>query len=119
MEIILLTVHIILALAIIAAVLLQPADASMGFGSNSPLSGVATGKSTLNFAAKLTAWLTAAFICTSLLLGIMATRANKAQSILDQATVTPSVAEKTIQNKVGKISDTPTAPKAPKVPVTP
>ena len=117
MEIILLTVHIILALAIIAAVLLQPADASMGFGSNSPLSGVATGKSTLNFATKLTAWLAAGFMCTSLLLGIIATRTNHAKSILDQATVAPAVAEKAADNKN---SDKKTqAPAAPKVPVTP
>lgn len=118
MEIILLTVHIILAVALIAAVLLQPADASMGFGSNSPLSGGVPGRVKLPLAAKVTAWLAVGFICTSLLLGILASRINHAKSILDQATTTAAVVDKT-DDKAVDTKATDKAPQAPVVPVTP
>jgi preprotein translocase subunit SecG len=118
MEIILLTVHIILAVALIAAVLLQPADASMGFGSNSPLSGGVPGRAKLPLAAKVTAWLAVGFICTSLLLGIWASRINHAKSILDQATIAADVVSK-IGDKAADAKANDKAPKAPAVPVTP
>lgn len=86
MEMVILVVHVIVALAIIGVILLQPPENSAmgGLGGANPMAGLA-GRGQGNILTRATAILVTIFIITSLTLAILAGRNEKAGSILDLA----------------------------------
>lgn len=115
MELVILVVHIILALALILVILLQPPENSSlgGLGGSNPMAGMG-GRGQGNILTHTTAIIAGCFIVTSLILAIMAGHKPVNASILDEATEsapamnTPKEAEKA-----------PVAPvAAPEVPVS-
>lgn len=96
MESVVLVIHLILALAIIAVVLIQPSEGGglggMGGGSGG-FGGLTTARGAANILTRLTAIFTVGFIITSLTLAIMAGNSSSKKSILDSVPV-----EETAQN---------------------
>ena len=76
MESILLTLHIIVALSLVIAVLLQRSEGGLG-GLGGGMSNVMSPQSGNNFFTKLTLYLATGFIATSLSLAIVSGNSNK------------------------------------------
>jgi preprotein translocase subunit SecG len=78
MQLVVLIIHLILALALIGVVLLQRSEGgALGIGGGSGgggMSGFLTGRATANLLTRATAVIAALFIGTSMLLAIMASR---------------------------------------------
>ncbi len=91
MENVVLTVHLLLALALIGVVLLQRSEGG-GLGMGGGGSGVTSGRSAATALGKLTWLLAIAFICTSLALTIIAARNASGTSVLDRITDAPAPA---------------------------
>jgi preprotein translocase subunit SecG len=83
MSTVLLIIHILIALALIAVVLLQRSEGgALGIGGGGS-GGFMTGRGAANLLTRVTAGLAAAFFATSLLLSLVATRTEGPRSILD------------------------------------
>lgn len=84
MTTILLTVHVIIALALIGLVLIQRSDSDgFGLGSGSG-ANILSGRGKANFLTRTTAILATLFMLNSLLLGVIAARTGQQRSILDR-----------------------------------
>ncbi|MEO3415453.1 preprotein translocase subunit SecG [Roseovarius sp. CAU 1744] len=94
MENVVLTVHLLLALALIGVVLLQRSEGG-GLGMGGGGGGVTSGRSAATALGKLTWLLAIAFICTSLALTIIAARNSSGSSVLDRITDAPAPAVET------------------------
>lgn len=82
MENVILTVHLILALCLIGIVLLQRSEGGgLGMGGGG---GVVSGRSAATALGKLTWVFAAAFICTSIVLTVIAARDTAGSSVIDQ-----------------------------------
>jgi len=92
MIILLLAIHILVAVALVGAVLLQKSEGgALGMGGGG-MSGFMTGRSTANLLTRVTAVLAATFMTTSVLLVIMHNRERAPRSILEQgAPAAPAV----------------------------
>ncbi|MCR9073023.1 MAG: preprotein translocase subunit SecG [Alphaproteobacteria bacterium] len=104
MELIILTVHLMIALALIVTVLLQRSEGGGlgiggGGGGGGGLGSFMSARGTANLLTRTTAILAACFMTTSLVLAILASQTTTS-SIVDRA---PAVEQ----------SDEPTAPAAP------
>jgi len=87
-ENIVLIVHLLLALGIIAAVLLQRSEGGgLGIGGGG---GTATGRAPQSALGKVTWGLAIAFICTSIALTIIAAENSAGASVLDRITDAPA-----------------------------
>lgn len=87
MENIVLTVHLLLAVALIALVLLQRSEGGgLGMGGGGG-GGVMTGRQAANALTRVTWILAAAFLVTSLTLTIMAARNVSTGSVIDQLNI--------------------------------
>lgn len=102
MEQIVLVVHLILAIALVAVVLLQRSEGgALGIGGGGG-GGVMSGRAASNALTKATAILATSFICTSLLLAVLAGGSRTQDSILDttpatiEAPVVPAPTEPTV-----------------------
>lgn len=122
MELVILVIHIILAVAIIGVILLQPPESGSlgGLGSSNTMAGVA-GRGQGNILTRATAILAGLFIITSLVLAIISGQKPEHASILDHAVVNEAV-EGATQDDVKKeeakdASDT-TPATPPSVPVS-
>ena len=74
---IILTIHIILALSIICAVLLQKSEGGgLGIGGSGGGGGFMTARGTANLLTKITAFLGACFFATSILLALLSSTNN-------------------------------------------
>lgn len=84
MEIVVLVVHLLLALAIIGLVLIQRSEGGgLGIGGGSGgMGGLATAGGTKDLLTRSTAICAGAFFCTSLLLGILAGGSGKEDGLL-------------------------------------
>ncbi|ABS64763.1 preprotein translocase, SecG subunit [Parvibaculum lavamentivorans DS-1] len=83
MATIILIIHLILALALVATVLLQRSEGgALGIGGGGD--GFMSGRGAGNALTRATAVLAALFITTSLVLGILASRGGSADGILDR-----------------------------------
>ena len=87
---IVLIIHVILAICMIGAVLLQRSEGGGlgiggggGGGGGGGMSGFMTGRGTANLLTRTTAILAACFMATSILLSIYAGRSSEPRSILD------------------------------------
>ena len=93
MENVVLTVHLLLALALIGVVLLQRSEGG-GLGMGGGGGGATSGRSAATALGKLTWLLAIAFICTSLALTIIAAKKSAGSSVLDRIIeLPPSAAE--------------------------
>ena len=92
MQTVVLTIHLILALALIGVVLLQRSEGG-GLGMGGGGGGATAGRSAATALGKLTWLLAIAFICTSLTLTIIAARESAGSSVLDRITDAPTPAE--------------------------
>ena len=86
MQTLVLTIHILIALALIGAVLLQRSEGGgLGIGGGGGASGgFMTARGTANMMTRVTAILAACFFGTSLILAIMAGGQREASSIIDE-----------------------------------
>jgi preprotein translocase subunit SecG len=77
-------IHLLLAVALIGVVLLQRSEGgALGIGGGG--GGMMSGRSAANLLTRITGYLAAGFILTSLVLAILSGRADKPVSILDAA----------------------------------
>ena len=88
-SVILLTVHMMLALALIGVVLLQRSEGGMGGLGGGGMSGFMTTRGSANLLTKTTRWLAGAFMATSLVLAWIASHDHAAKPII--APETPAV----------------------------
>ena len=98
-----LSLHLILAICLVGAVLLQRSEGGglgMGGGSGSGMGGMMTGRDSASLMTRTTGILAAGFMITSMILAIMAGGHSKPTSIMDQ----PAAMEQ------------PAVPEGPKVP---
>ncbi len=90
MENVVLTIHLLLALGLIAAVLLQRSEGGgLGMGSGG---GAVSSRAAATALGKLTWLLAIAFICTSIALTIIAAQNAAGSSVLDRIQDAPSSA---------------------------
>ena len=103
MQTLVLTIHILIALALIGAVLLQRSEGGgLGIGGGGGAGGgFMTARGTANLMTRVTAILAASFFVTSLLLAILAGSQRESVSIVDEV-----------------ISETPAPASGPVVPTT-
>jgi preprotein translocase subunit SecG len=102
MYMLLLVVHVLIAVALVAVVLLQKSEGgALGIGGGG-MSGFMTGRSTANLLSRATAILAALFMTMSVLLVVLRNRERAPPSIVEQGA--PPV---------------PAAPSAPAVPAAP
>ena len=103
MQTLILTIHILIALALIGAVLLQRSEGGgLGIGGGGGSGGgFMTARGTANMMTRVTAVLAACFFATSLILAIMAGSQRDSVSIVDEV-----------------INETPSPSSGPAVPTT-
>jgi len=82
LSVILLTVHMMLALALIGVVLLQRSEGGMGGLGGGGMSGFMTTRGSANLLTKTTRWLAGTFMATSLVLAWLAVPAHTARPIV-------------------------------------
>lgn len=102
MTTVLMTLHIILAVAMIGIILIQKNEGGLGMGSGA-MGSLMSSRGTANLLTRLTAILATLFFLTTLALAIVFKGANKPQSIFD----TPSKVTKPLS------STTPSEPPLP------
>jgi len=108
MIVVLLAIHIMVAIALVAVILLQKSEGgALGMGGGG-MSGFMTGRSTANLLTRATAILAAAFMATSALLVVVHNRQTAPASIIDR----PGPA-------VPVLPPAPSVPAAPAKPQTP
>ena len=85
MQTLVLTIHILIALALIGSVLLQRSEGGgLGIGGGAAGGGFMTARGTANLMTRVTAILAASFFATSLILAIMAGHQREPVSIVDE-----------------------------------
>lgn len=104
MTTIILTIHIIIAVALVGTVLLQRSEGGgLGIGGGGGQGGgFMTARGTANMLTRMTAMLAAAFFVTSIILAILAGNTGTSNSIVDEV--------------VKESTDAPAIPASPSVP---
>jgi preprotein translocase subunit SecG len=103
-----LSIHLILAICLVGAVLLQRSEGGGlgmggGGGSGGGMGGLMTGRDSASLMTRTTGILAAGFMTTSMILAIMAGGHSKPTSIMDNPSITQQPAQ-------------PAVPQGPKVP---
>ncbi len=121
MESVLLVIHLIVALSIIVAVLVQPSEAGGFLGSSGSMSNLLAPRRKGDGMTRLTTILAGIFFLTSLSLAVVAEQRAPAKSILDVAVEQPAADAKTEATKDAAVKDEPAkeAPKKEKKPSAP
>ncbi|SFL22147.1 preprotein translocase subunit SecG [Shimia haliotis] len=94
MENVVLTIHLLLALALIGVVLMQRSEGG-GLGMGSGGGGAMTGRAAATALGKVTWWLAGAFICTSIALTVIAAQNSSSSSVFDRLGTQAPAAEET------------------------
>ena len=101
MQQVVLVIHLILAISLVCAVILQKNEGGGlgigGGGQGGGMGGFMTGRAAADFLTRTTAILAAGFICTSLVMAIIAGNGRETKSILDKnipSLITPVVPTK-------------------------
>lgn len=114
MATIILIIHLMLAVALVATVLLQRSEGgALGIGGGGD--GMMTGRGAGNVLTRATAVLAALFMTTSLVLGILAARGGMADSVLDRVvppTEDSSDFDASVPAPIGSEFETPEVPPA-------
>jgi len=85
MQTVLLAIHLMIAIALVASVLLQKSEGgALGMGGGG-MSGFMTGRSTANLLTRTTAILAACFFATSVTLVVLATQHGAPSSLIEQS----------------------------------
>lgn len=85
MELILLLVHLVIAIALVGVILLQRSEGgALGIGGGGG-GGLMSARGAANLLTRATTWLAAAFLVTSLTLAILAGEGRRGSSVLDEA----------------------------------
>ena len=92
MTTVLMTIHIILAVAMVGIILIQKNEGGLGMGSGA-MGSLMSSRGTANLLTRLTAILATLFFLTTLGLALVFKGANKPQSIFDTTTAKPVVSE--------------------------
>jgi preprotein translocase subunit SecG len=93
---IILVIHLLIALALVGAVLLQRSEGGgLGIGGGGGGGGFMTGRGTANLLTRTTGILAACFFATSLLLAILASGSRQTGSIMDAPAATSAPAAPT------------------------
>ena len=118
MEHVILVIHLFLALSIIGLVLLQRSEGGgLGIGGGGGgLGGLSTPQGTANALTKATAFCAAAFFCTSLALGVLASQASRERAGLAAALEAANAPVAIEQDVNAPVTDAPEKP--PTVPIT-
>ncbi|MCY3831016.1 MAG: preprotein translocase subunit SecG [Rhodospirillaceae bacterium] len=115
MELILLIVHLVLAVALIGVVLLQRSEGGalgIGGGGGGGMSGFLTGAATANLLTRATAVIAALFIATSMGLAIMSSNKRAPTSVVTGAgNGAPATQQGSANAPADKAPAAPTAPK--------
>ena len=91
MNSIVLVIHLILAIALVGAVLLQKSEGgALGMGGGGGMGGFMTGRGAADLLTRTTAILAACFMATSMILAILAADTRTQGSILDKPQAAPS-----------------------------
>lgn len=96
METVLLVIHLLIALALVAVVLLQRSEGGalgIGGGGGGAGGGLMSARGTANVLTRATAILAACFMATSLALAVTASQKRESRSVLDEAPVTAPAGE--------------------------
>ena len=102
MENVILTIHLLLALALIGVVLLQRSEGGgLGLGGGGAGDGIMSGRSTASALSKITWILAILFIITSMGLTILAARNAAGTSVVDRL----GISESTDESLIPPISD--------------
>jgi preprotein translocase subunit SecG len=110
MQTVLVVIHIMLAIALIAVILLQRSEGGgLGIGSSGGMGGFMTARGTANLLTRATAALAGAFMLTSIALAFIAGSRGERQSIID--TMTPAAPSPAIPG--GQGAPAPGAPATP------
>ncbi|RMF39799.1 MAG: preprotein translocase subunit SecG [Alphaproteobacteria bacterium] len=118
MENIVLTIHLILAVFLIGAVLLQRSEGgALGIGGGG--GGLVTSRGAATALSKVTWGLAIAFIITSLVLTALATRRTSDEAVLDRIGTETAPAETTTTAPTLPPADEATGTDAPLAPVAP
>src|SRR5690348_898281 len=121
MQTVLLVIHLMLAVALIGAVLLQKSEGgALGIGGGGGMSGFMTGRSTANLLTRTTAILAAGFFLTSIALAVIAARSRAPNSVIDQTVPAQSLpaAPTTSPTPAKPAAPAPAAPTGPSAPLT-
>lgn len=111
MQVVMLVIQILIAIALIAIILIQRTSQDGGGlmgGGGGTMGGLFTARGSANLLTRATAVLATLFIVNSLALGIMASREHANRSLVDQLVPSTTPA-----------SSTPAVPEAPKTPEVP
>ncbi|MCH7863915.1 MAG: preprotein translocase subunit SecG [Proteobacteria bacterium] len=85
MTTVVLVIHLILAVALVGVVLIQRSEGgALGMGGGGGMGGFMTGRATADLLTRMTAFLAAGFMATSLTLAILASADRNSGSIIDQ-----------------------------------
>ena len=111
-----LVIHIMIALALVAVILLQKSEGgALGMGGGG-MSGFMTGRSTANLLTRTTAILAGAFFLTSIALAVLAGGSRVAHSVIEQPMPRSEVPA---PPAAPGQAETPAAPPAPAAPAEP
>ncbi|MDO8840506.1 MAG: preprotein translocase subunit SecG [Parvibaculum sp.] len=113
MATIILIVHLMIAIALVASVLLQRSEGgALGIGGGGD--GFMSSRGAGNMLTRTTAVLAAMFMTTSLVLGILASRGGSADSVLDRVIAPQELSDEDLPQVPAPLgSEFPTAPAAP------
>ena len=85
METLVLTIHILIAVALVAVILLQRSEGGgLGIGGSSSGGGFMTARGTANLMTRATTFLAIGFFATTVVLAILAGYSNEPPSIVDE-----------------------------------
>jgi preprotein translocase subunit SecG len=85
METLVLTIHILIAVALVAVILLQRSEGGgLGIGGSSSGGGFMTARGTANLMTRATTFLAIGFFATTVILAILAGYSNEPASIVDE-----------------------------------
>ena len=85
METLVLTIHILIAIALVAVILLQRSEGGgLGIGGSSSGGGFMTARGTANLMTRATTFLAIGFFATTVVLAILAGYSNEPASIVDE-----------------------------------
>jgi preprotein translocase subunit SecG len=120
MQQVVLVIHLMLAVALIAVVLMQRSEGGglgLGTAGSGGMSGFLSGRGQANLLTRTTAIIAACFIGTSILLALLARHGTGPVSIFDQTTppVTQEQPAQPTESETG--GSAPTTPAAPSVPL--
>lgn len=96
MENVVLIIHLFLALALIAVVLLQRSEGGLGSMGGGGGGGAVAGRSAATAMGKLTWVIAIAFICTSVAMTIIAAQKSASGSVVDRLGDVPAASEETV-----------------------